>query len=115
MSMCGCQRVGTGFVHPGGDHERSAVDRAGPFDHIALVVDQDKVGCLDSVERHTKWIDPEILWVFGVAHRDVAGDALGEAELTEESEPGGELLLAVLALRFDRAEGRRLREPASRR
>ena len=34
----------------------------------------------------------------GIACRDVAGDALVEAELPEQSEGGGEALLAVAAL-----------------
>ena len=77
------------------------------------MIDQDKIGRFDFSERHPEWIHPEIIRVFRVAHRDVARDALGEAELAEEPEPGGELFFAVLALGVDRVEHRRLRESAS--
>src|SRR5271169_3799181 len=109
MRMRRCQRIGAGLVHPGMDHKRCPVNRTSPFDHIALVIDQDKVGGFDSVERHPEWIHPEILGVFVLSYRDVTCYTFGEAEPAEESEPGGQLLLAVLALRLDRAEDRRLR------
>jgi hypothetical protein len=77
------------------------------------VIDQDQVRRLDFAERHAEGIHPETLRAFRVPHRDVTCHALGEAELAEEPEPGGELLLAVFALRLDRAEDRRLRQPAA--
>ena len=56
-----------------------------------------------------RWIHPEKLGVFGVAHRYVACHAFGEAELTEQPEPGGQLLLTVLTLCVNRIKDRRLR------
>jgi hypothetical protein len=95
------------------DHKRCTIDGTRAFDHIAFVIDQDKIGRFDFSECHPEWIHPEILGVFRVAHRDVARDALGEAELTEEPEPGGELLLTLLSLGVDRVKHRRLRQSAS--
>ena len=77
------------------------------------MIDQDKIGRFDFSECHPEWIDPEIRGVFRVAHRDVTRHAFGEAELAEQPEPGGELLLTVLALGVDRVKHRRLRESAS--
>src|SRR5208282_6288990 len=92
------------------DHKRCTVDRTSPFDHIAVVIDQDQIGRFDSVERHPEWIHPEILWVFGISYRDVTCHTFGEPEPAEDPEPGGQLLLAVLALRLDRAKDRRYRQ-----
>ena len=88
------QRVGTGLMHPGMDHKRRTVDCARPFDHIALVINQNESGRLNFAESHSERIHPETLRVFRVSHRYVTCDAFGEAESTEQPEPGGELLLA---------------------
>ena len=58
---------------------------------------------------HPERVDPEVIGVLGVARRDVAGDALVEAELPEQAERGGEALLAVQALFLDRVERRQVR------
>jgi hypothetical protein len=91
------------------DHERCTVDGARPFDHIAFVIDQDEIGRFDFSERHPEWIHPETLRVFRVSHRYVTYHTFREAEPAEQPEPGGELLLTVLALRVDRAKDRRMR------
>ena len=46
----------------------------------------------------------------GVAHGDVPGDALAEAEPAEDAQRAGELLLAVQALVLDGGERRRALE-----
>ena len=60
----------------------------------------------DLLEAHAERVDPEVVEQLGVAGRDVAGDALVEAEAAEQPERGGEALLAVAALLLDRLEGR---------
>jgi hypothetical protein len=91
------------------DNKRCTVDGTGPFDHIAFVIDQNKIGRFDFTERHSEWIHPETLRAFRVSHGDVTCHAFREAEPAEQPEPGGELLLAVLALLVDRVKDRRLR------
>ena len=46
-------------------------------------------------------VDPEVVGELGVAHGDVPGDALAEAEPAEDAQRAGELLLAVQALLLD--------------
>jgi len=77
------------------DRERRGVDRVLAVDDLAVVVHQDEVADPDVRERHRERVDPEVVGELGVARRDVAGDALLEAELGEQPEPRGEALLAV--------------------
>ena len=75
------------------------------LDDVALAVDADEVGGPDLAEVHAERIDPERIGELRVARRDVAGDALAEAEGGEDPEAAGEALLAVLALLGERREG----------
>jgi hypothetical protein len=56
-------------------------------------------------EAHRERVHPEQLGELGVAHGDVAGDALAEADPAEDAQCAGELLLAMQALLLDRGEG----------
>ena len=58
------------------------------------------------LEVHPERVDPEAVEVLGIAHRDVAGDALVEPELAEQAERRREALLAVQALLLDGVERR---------
>ena len=89
------------------DDERRAIDRALALDDLAVVVDENQVRDADVAEVHPEGVDPEVVEQFGVARRDVPGDAFGEAELAEDAQRAGESLLAVLAFGLDRVEGRR--------
>ena len=89
------------------DHERGAVDRLVAVDDVALVVDEDQVADAHVAEAHAERVDPEAVGELGVAHGDVPGDALAEAEPAEDAQRAGELLLALEALVLDRREGRR--------
>ena len=71
------------------------------------MVDEDEVAHPDVAEAHREGVDPEQLGELGVAHRDVPGDALTEADAAEDAQGAGELLLAVEALLLDRGEGGR--------
>ena len=82
----GRDHVGPGGVDLRVDRERGAVDRRVALDDLALVVDQDQVGDPDVAEVHAERVDPEVVEVLGVAGRDVAGDALVEAEPAEQPE-----------------------------
>ena len=92
------------------DDERGAVDGLVAVDDVAVVVDQDQVADLDVAEAHAERVDPEVVGELGVAHRDVAGDALAEADAAEDAQRAGQLLLAVQALVLDVGErGRQVR------
>jgi hypothetical protein len=54
-------------------------------------------------------VDPEVVGVLGVTHRDVARDALAEAEPAEDPQGPGEFAATVVALLFDGCELRRER------
>ena len=56
------------------------------------------------LEVHPERVDPEAVEVLGIAHGDVAGDALVEAELAEQAERRREPLLAVQPLLLDGVE-----------
>ena len=107
--MRGGDHVGPRRVHLRVDRERGAVHHRVALDDLAGVVDADQVGDADVLEVHPERVDPEVVEVLGVAHGDVAGDALVEAELAEQPERRREPLLAVQALLLDRVE---LREEA---
>ena len=99
-------------VGPGGmdlrvDDERRRVHRAPAFDDLALVVDEEEVGHPDVPEVHGEGVDPEVVGELGVAGGDVSGHAFVEAEPGEQTEGGGQALLAMQALVLDRVEGRR--------
>jgi hypothetical protein len=79
------------------DCERGAVDHRLAIDHLAGVVDADQVGDPDVLEVHPERVDPEAVEVFGIAHGDMPGDPLVEAELAEQPEGRCKALLAVQA------------------
>ena len=108
--------VGAGGVHGGVDGEGGRVHRPAALDDLAGVAHQDQVGDADVAEAHAEGIDPEVVGQLGIASRDVAGDALGEAEAAEQPQRAGQPLLAVQALLFQVVElgaGRQLRRSAS--
>ena len=90
--------VGAGGVHLAVDHERRRVHRPVALDDLAVVVDEDEVLHPDLLEVHGERVDPEVVEQLGIAGRDVAGDALVEAELAEQAERRGQPLLAMPAL-----------------
>ena len=106
----GGDHIRTGRVHGRVDGERGGVHHGFALDDLALVVDADEVGRADVAEAHAEGVHPEVVQVLGVTGGDVAGDALFEAELAEEPEPGREALLAVQALFFDALELRQVPE-----
>ena len=70
-----------------------------------MVVDQDQVRHADLLEVHPQRVDPEVVEPLRVAGGDVTRHPFVEPELPEQSEGGGEALLAVQALFLDRLEG----------
>ena len=102
--MGGGDDVGPGLVDRRVDHERRPVHRLAAVDDVAVVVDEDEVADAHVPEAETERVDPEVVGELGVAHGDVAGDALAEAEAAEDAQRAGELLLAVQALLLDRGE-----------
>ena len=99
--------VGPGLVDRGVDHERGPVDRVLAVHDLAGVVDQDQVADPHVAEADAERVDPEVVGELGIAHRDVAGDALAESEPAEDPQRAGELVLAVVALLLDGGERRR--------
>ena len=73
------------------DHQRLSP----ALDHLTVVVDQNQIGHPDVAEVHAEGVDPEVVQALGIPGCDVASDALVEAELGEEPEPGGQALLPV--------------------
>ncbi len=98
--------VGTGGVNLRVDDECGQIEGPVALDHVALVVDEQEVLDADLPEAHAERIDPEVVGVLGVPCRDVAGRALGEAEPPEETEGGGQALLAMPALLLARSRTR---------
>ncbi len=94
----GSHHVGTRLVQRRVDREGGGVDPAVTLDDLALRVHEDEVRHRDVTEGHAERVHPEVVEALGVARGDVPGDALLEPELGEETETGGEALLAVLAL-----------------
>ena len=110
-SECECAAaidVGTRRVQRGVDGERGGVHAAVALDDLALRVHEEQVGHADVAEAHAERVHPEVVEPLGVTGGDVPGDALLEAELAEEPEPGGQALLAVLALLLDGVELRQV-------
>jgi len=97
--------VGPRRVHLRVDGERSGVERPVALDDRPVVADQEKVTDLDVAEVHAERIHPEVIRALGIASGDVSGDALVEAEPTEETERGRQVLLAMQSFLFDRAIG----------
>ena len=93
--------VGPGLVDRRVEHEGGPVHRLVAVDDVAVVVDEDEVADAHVAEAEAERVDPEVVGELGVADRDVAGDALAEAEAAEDAQRAGELLLAVEALLLD--------------
>ena len=104
VGVCGGDDVGARRVHGGVDGERSRVDRSVALDDLTGVAHEDQVRDADVAEAHAEGVHPEVVGQLRVACGDVPGDALGEAEATEQPERPGQLLLAVQALLLHRVE-----------
>ena len=89
------------------DHEGRSIDRALTVDHLAVVIHQDQIRDPNVSKVHAERVDPEVVEQFGVARRDMPGDALGESELAKDAQGSGETLLAMTSLGFNRGEGGR--------
>ena len=107
--------VGARRVHLRVDHERGPVHPRVALDDGAVVVDADQVGDANVLEVHQERVQPEPIGVLRVAHRDVPGHALVEAELAEETERRREPLLAMQPLGLDGVETGGVREVVERR
>ena len=82
----------------GVDGECGNVYRPVTLDHLTLVVDEDEVGGPDVAEVHPERIDPEVVSPLGIASGDVAGHPFVKTKFGEQTEGGGQALLAVQAL-----------------
>lgn len=69
-----------------------------PVNYNSLVINQNQVVRSDKREMQSEGIDPETLFVDGIANRNVAGDTFCEAAFGEDSKGHGETLLQVCAL-----------------
>jgi hypothetical protein len=98
VGVGGRHHVGAGGVDLRVDGEGGGVDRPVAHDDLAAVVDQNEVLDADELEAHPEWVDPEVVGALGVSYGDVTGEPLVEPEVSEQSERGGEALLAVPAL-----------------
>src|SRR5271157_1608927 len=76
---------------------------------LTTIVDQDEVLHADLLEVHPEGVDPEVIEELGIACGDVTCDSFVESELSEQTESGGEALLAVPPLVFDVVEPGELR------
>jgi hypothetical protein len=95
--------VGPGRVDLRMDGEPGLVDGLIPDHDLAGRIDQLQVGHTNPAERHRERVDPEVIGQLGVSGGDVPGGTQVEAELGEDPERAGQLLLAMQPL------GRRIR------
>src|SRR5712691_10126816 len=91
----GGDRVGAGGVDLRMDREGRGIDRAVPFHHLALMIDEDQVGGADMPEVHSEGIDPEMVEALRIARGDVTSDPLVESIAGEEAEGRCQALFAV--------------------
>ena len=98
--MRGGVDVGPRLMQPRVDREGSAVQEVdlAMLDDVAFVIDAHQIGDADVAKRNAGGVQPEMIGILGIAHRNVASAAEIEAELPEQPERGGEPLLAVEAL-----------------
>ena len=77
------------------DRERCAIERSGALDHVAFVVYEQEVGHTNMPEVSAEWIDPKVVRLLWIPHRDVPGDPFVEAEPHEETEGPCKALFAM--------------------
>jgi hypothetical protein len=109
MSMCGRDHIRARRMDLGVDGKGSGVDRPIAVDHLTTVIDQNQILGADHLEVHAKWVDPKMVKVLGIASRDVTSQTLIKSEMPEQSEGGGQPLLAVPPFVLDGGEGGELR------
>lgn len=82
--------VGSRLVHRVVDYVPGDIQEPvlAAVDDLALLVDEDQVGCFDQAERGAEGVHPEGVRVYGVAECDVAGDAFIQAVFAEDAEGG---------------------------
>ena len=65
------------------DGEGRHIDRLIPLHNFAFIIDQNEVADTNVAEVNAEGIDPEMIRAFGVAGRDVPGNAFIKPELRE--------------------------------
>ena len=89
------------------DHEGRPVHGMLAVHDVPRVVDQDQVAHAHPAEAEPVRVDPEVIGIFGVADRDVPGDALAEPESPEDPQRTRQFLLPCSPLLTDVGEHRR--------
>lgn len=106
VGMAGGHDVGMRFVDRRMQHEAGAIDGPGALHNLAGVIDEDEVRGAHPRETHAEGVGPEQVEVLGIAHRDVAREAVLELVAAEDPADGGQPLAAVLAFLRQRLEDR---------
>ena len=83
MRVRGRNRIRPRRVNPRMNRESRGIDVVVALDHLALFVDQHKVGGTNLREVHAERIHPEPVSVLRVARRDVAGHAFVISKASE--------------------------------
>src|SRR6056297_1809751 len=78
-----------------------AVQQPLSLNHIPRMIHAKQIRYAHLLERAPHGIDPEIVGMLGVAHRDMPRDALVKAEATENTQRRGQTLPALEAFRSD--------------
>jgi hypothetical protein len=75
--------IWTSLVDGRVDHVRGSIQQSdfAALKDFTLFVDSNKIGLVDEGEGDTEWIDPESVWLNGIAESDVASNALIFLEL----------------------------------
>jgi hypothetical protein len=93
--MGGGDHVGPGCVNLRMDGECGPVHIPETIYDLPSGVDQEEVGHLDTAERHSKGVHPELIGPLGIADGDMPGNTFIEAAAGEESEGSGQPFLTV--------------------
>lgn len=99
--MADCVDVGSGFVDGRVDEKASCVGgtTAITTNDLAVKIDEYHIADLQKTKVSSEGVRPESIWVFRVAHRDVAAHALDVALAVPVAKGSGHMFELPLALR----------------
>ena len=83
--------VWPGFMDGGMQHKGGPIDGPVAIDHLSGMVHQNQITHPHEPKGTGKGVDPEMVWIFRIAHGDMAGHAFAKARASKHPQGPGQV------------------------
>lgn len=100
MAVCCAHNIRPRLVDRRMDHIRRSIQQPvlAPSNHLSCMVDEDQIGFVHHAESAAERVDPKAVWLYRIAERDMACNALVVSVFAEDAEGGCEAAFEIFAL-----------------